>query len=57
MIGGHVKPKNKSVLIYSRDALAGPLRRLQKLMTYGTRIFWYALSLPLYPEGALLPRH
>jgi hypothetical protein len=32
MLGHHVKPKEASALVYSRDALAGPLRELQKLL-------------------------
>ena len=32
LLGGHVKPGEKSVLEYSRDALAGPLRELAGIM-------------------------
>ena len=32
LLGGHAKPGDKSVLEYSRDALAGPLNKLEKLI-------------------------
>ena len=32
ILGGHVKPKEGSTLVYSRDALAGPLRQLQVML-------------------------
>ena len=32
LLGYHVAPKSRSVLIYSRDALAGPLRELEKIL-------------------------
>jgi hypothetical protein len=33
LLGYHVKPKDKSVRIYSRDALAGPLRGLRDVLS------------------------
>jgi hypothetical protein len=33
LLGGHAKPGDRSALEYSRDALAGPLRELEKITT------------------------
>ena len=32
ILGGHLKPKEGSTIVYSRDALAGPLRQLQIML-------------------------
>ena len=32
VLGGHIKPGDRSVLVYSRDAIAGPLRSLEVVL-------------------------
>eukprot|EP00971_Amphidinium_carterae_P341592 6480467-Amphidinium_carterae.1 len=34
LLGRHVKPKDRSVLVYSRDALARPLRELGEVLSH-----------------------